>query len=304
MTIDWSVPQVEVDAKVVLREGPLELLLCATGTKEHESILATDADVTKIYEALGMIGLEPGHPAAYDPQTQQATAATGQRVAIDLVTPVGEGKRTTPAHEWMQLAEGKTTMPAPRWVFCGSARNDAGRLTAAVEGTIVCVVDFDTALIAIGESHTASNDALWLAADPAMVPELGTACTVIFRPLSDEPLTITLTPENFFRLGDRVLDALELDALIRDRIRHNPEQKVLLKESGSEPNPFARLAAHAIVGSGIKRENLALDLLPPATPPAPSAAPAPANASPADEPAPSEAPAAPEASPAPAEAPQ
>src|ERR1043166_8218583 len=37
--IDWEQKAVEIDARVVLREGPLELFACSPQTKEHESIL-------------------------------------------------------------------------------------------------------------------------------------------------------------------------------------------------------------------------------------------------------------------------
>ncbi len=260
--IDWSVPQVEVTGRVVLREGPLELLMCAEGTKEHESILATAADARNIFEAMGLIGLEPGEPAAYDPDTQQATPASGQRLRLDIHELVGEGKRVFAAHEWLAPTDGEGPIDPPHWVFSGSTTNANGKMTAAVEGTIACVVDFNTALISIGESHTASNEALWVEALTSAIPAEGAECSLVIRALNDEPIVLTLTPENYFRWNDTILDALELDALIRERILHNPEQKVVLNEAPGEPNPFARLAAAAIVGSGIKRENLTANLLP------------------------------------------
>ena len=43
-------------ARVVLREGPLEHLLCLKGTKEHEAILATDAAPRRIHAGLLLTG--------------------------------------------------------------------------------------------------------------------------------------------------------------------------------------------------------------------------------------------------------
>ncbi|UCE61208.1 MAG: hypothetical protein JSU63_05560, partial [Phycisphaerales bacterium] len=54
--IDWQRRVVEVDASVVLREGPLELLACSPQTREHESILAVRARPLHIYQAMGLIG--------------------------------------------------------------------------------------------------------------------------------------------------------------------------------------------------------------------------------------------------------
>jgi len=283
VTIDWTVPQVEIAAKVVLREGPLELLLCSQGTKEHESILATPARPRHVFEALGLIGATPGRPPAFDLDRKLPIPATGQRLAIELITEESGGRRVVAAHEWMKSTAADRPLAVPRWVFCGS-RTEGDRFAADGEGTMVCVVDFDTAVVGTGENHSADNDALWAAADSSAIPATGTPCIVVIRPLDDAPINLVLTPENMFQWDDRVLDALELDTLIRERTRHNPDQKVTLGETPGEPNPFARLAAHAIVGSGIKRENLTLNLLPrpekPATPPAPP----PAESSPAEDP--------------------
>jgi hypothetical protein len=259
--IDWSVPHVEITAEVVLRERNLELLLCAKGTKEHESILATAAPASKIYEALGLIGLEPGQPPAFDLATKTPVPAAGQRLAIEIHTAMDGGQRVDAAHEWMRVVESKTPMPAPHWVFCGSRKTNQ-QLAADGEGTLICVVDFDSALIGLADNHDANDATLWLETDTQRIPPLGTTCTVVIRALDEAPIELVLTPENFFKTKDRVLDALELDAIIRERIRHNPDQRVVLTEPPGDPNPFARLAAHAIVGSGIKREMLTLNLLP------------------------------------------
>jgi len=60
--INWTRKQVEVEATVVLREGPLELLACSPNTREHESILVIEARPLHIFKAMGLIGLQPGKP--------------------------------------------------------------------------------------------------------------------------------------------------------------------------------------------------------------------------------------------------
>jgi hypothetical protein len=263
VVIDWSVPQVEVAAEVVLCEGDLELLLCSKGTKEHESTLATPARPKHIFEALGLIGVTPGNPPAFDLDKREPIPAAGQRLAIEIVSQESAGKRVSAAHEWMMQKSSQQTMPAPRWVFCGSRVDETGRFAADSDGTIVCVVDFDSAVVGVAGNYTADNDALWLAADPHMIPELGTTCTVILRPLDEAPMELTFTSEGLFEWNDRVLGALELDEIIRERTRHNPDQTLVLTEAPGDHDPhFARFAALAIVGSGIKRENLKLNLLP------------------------------------------
>src|SRR5262249_19846676 len=51
-----------VRARVALTDGALEHLLCREQTKEHESILASDAEPRRIHAVLLLTGAEPGHP--------------------------------------------------------------------------------------------------------------------------------------------------------------------------------------------------------------------------------------------------
>ena len=64
--IDWRQATVELDARVVLRTGPLELLACSPRTREHESILVVPARPMHVFQALGLVGLEAGSPLRYD----------------------------------------------------------------------------------------------------------------------------------------------------------------------------------------------------------------------------------------------
>jgi len=266
ITIDWSVPQVEVDARVVLREGPLELLICRDNSKEHESILATAARPRKLYEALGLIGLAPGRPMSYEPTTDRYTPATGQRLALEVHYRDGGEDKIIATHEWLTGSETKEPIAPPVWVFCGS-RTAEGVFAADVEGTIATVVDFDSALMGLADRHSALNAELWLTANTSVIPPKGTPCKLVISGLDVAPLVLTLTPEGFFLWEDEVLDPLELDTIIRWRTRHFPAQSVELLPMDVDPldvkrmNLFVRVAARAIVGSGIAQENMIFDLL-------------------------------------------
>jgi len=157
--IDWSVPQVEIAGQVVLRRGPLELLACSPHTREHESIVRLNARPLHVFQALGLIGLEPGHPPYYD-------------IAAD---------RPVPAEQW--LLDRRTGKPPGRlpWVFAGSAFDGAGRFQADAEGTVITLVDFPSALVALAASHSESNALLWCEANSGKIPPVGTAVTVILR---------------------------------------------------------------------------------------------------------------------------
>ncbi len=69
--------RVLVDAEVCLREGPLELLMCRNGTKEHEAILHTPVDARDIHTVLVVAKAKPGSPVKYS--EEGADVYSGQR---------------------------------------------------------------------------------------------------------------------------------------------------------------------------------------------------------------------------------
>ena len=59
-------------AEVCLREGPLEVLLCKNGTKEHEAVVRTAVDARLIHAALIAAGAKPGSPVQFvNPKTNE-----------------------------------------------------------------------------------------------------------------------------------------------------------------------------------------------------------------------------------------
>jgi hypothetical protein len=77
--IDRKHKRLLLKTKVVLREGILEMFLCKAQTKEHESILAVDAEAFIIHAGLQVLGAEPGAPARFD---EEFHPPTGPRIDI------------------------------------------------------------------------------------------------------------------------------------------------------------------------------------------------------------------------------
>src|SRR5215468_1614146 len=67
---DGKTKRVVLRARVVLREGVLEHLMCSKGTKEHEAILATDAAPQKIHAVLLLTGATVGNPVQFAPKSR------------------------------------------------------------------------------------------------------------------------------------------------------------------------------------------------------------------------------------------
>ncbi len=183
ITLNYEKLQVEVESKVVLRQGELELLAwsVAPTPKEHETILASRAKPSDVYEALGLIGLAPGTPPRYDWEAQVSHPATGDAVDV-LVAYERAGERVEHSIcDWAIDRGREAPMEKRPWVFCGSHQTEQGAFAADIEGTLVTVVDFPSSLLSLGESHSDSDSALWLAANTDAIPPTGTDVTLILR---------------------------------------------------------------------------------------------------------------------------
>ena len=100
--LDRKGKRVLLKAKVVLREGLLEMLCCPTQTKEHESILAVDAKAYVVHAGLLALGAKPGKPAQFLPEFKPPT---GQKIDIFLQWTDEKGKpHRAKAQEWIRDA--------------------------------------------------------------------------------------------------------------------------------------------------------------------------------------------------------
>lgn len=183
LRIDYRVPQVEIDAEVILRDASLELLLYskAPTPKEHESILKTMVPSQRIFQALGLAGFKPGQPMRYFEDTGKVRPASGDPVDV-LVRLERDGKIVEEsANEWMTDAKSKSVMRPTSWLFTGSERTETGEFAADVEGTVITVVDFPSSLLSLPASHTSSDADLWLKANTPRIPPIGTRVVVILR---------------------------------------------------------------------------------------------------------------------------
>ncbi|MBU0617803.1 MAG: hypothetical protein KKI02_08810, partial [Planctomycetes bacterium] len=127
--IDWARRTVHVDGRVVLRAGPVEFLACFAG-KEHESIVRLDASAVHIYMALGLVGLEPGHPPRWDEQRGRFGPAAGDLVDVSIEWEGDGGRRAVSGVEWLREYEFARTPIDRPWVFAGSRRLRDGTLSA------------------------------------------------------------------------------------------------------------------------------------------------------------------------------
>jgi hypothetical protein len=256
VTIDWQQVQVEVAGRVVLREGLLELFACSPHTREHESVVAIEARPLHVFQALGLIGLEPGRPVTYDPESSGWLPAAGQPVVIDVRYASDGREQTVSAWDWMKDARNEAPLTPREWVFCGSRVFPGDVFGADVEGTVACVVDFDTALMALPELHSADNSLLWVAARTGQIPADGTACTLLIRAGDREAICVACDDRGRFRLEGRWLDSPGLAGVLRSRLAAEPDLNVRVGLLPGADPAVGRRAVAAIRELGVRHVRL------------------------------------------------
>ncbi len=181
--------RVLVRSYVCLREGQLEQLMCLRHTKEHEAILAADTDAKNIHAALIAARAEPGTTVQYQPAYKPPT---GQRIKVTLQYEDNGKLITVPAQKWVRNAQTKKDLDND-WVFAGSAFYedplDKTRppFYAANAGDVICVSNFEDALLDLPIKSSKDNADLAYEAHTERIPPLETIVTVILEPMPAEP---------------------------------------------------------------------------------------------------------------------
>ena len=184
---DPAAKKLVMKAKVVLREGPLEHLVCSKGTKEHEAILATDAIPSQIHAGLLLTGLKPGRPVQFAPRF---LPPRGDKVAITVRWRIDGKDHSSDAKDWV-MEEVKKTPLAVDWVFAGSQlyRDETTKKMryAADDGDLITVANFASAILDLPLASSASDAERNYAANPKTVPPVGTEVFVVFAPRTLAP---------------------------------------------------------------------------------------------------------------------
>lgn len=187
--IDRNNQLIQLDAKVVLREGWLELLVCTPGTKEHESILSVETPPSVIHFGLLTLGAEPGSPIRIESRGEELIPIppTGDVIAIDLTYTDEAGQSiTVPANQWVYNEATKAVMADNRWVFAGSKLREFEEgpvYLADLEGSAVSLVNFGSELLAKPNRLTDSNAVHGenFVVNTDVIPPLNTPVTVTLR---------------------------------------------------------------------------------------------------------------------------
>ena len=178
--------RVHLDTEVCLREGMLEFLLVGWQTKTHESILHTKAKASHLHAALLMLGLSAGKPARWSGEEPGARflPPAGAHLKIELAWKDKKGKaRRAKAGTWLTGREGKQFQPPEEWIFIGSDVMPDGRYWAELDGEIVSVTNFASAVIDVPFRSSNANEQRELFANTRVIPPVGTKVEMIITAL-------------------------------------------------------------------------------------------------------------------------
>jgi len=190
--------RIALDAEVCLREGVLEFLLVAWQSKTHESVLHTKAKASHLHAALLMLGLTPGKPARWSGEDEHARflPPAGAGVKLELAWKDKGGKaRRVDAGAWLAGSDGRQVLRPKQWVFIGSQVLPDGKYWAELDGEIISVTNFASAVIDVPFESSNANEQREYFANAKAIPPVGTKVEVI----------VTVPPG-----GERAPDARQL----------------------------------------------------------------------------------------------
>lgn len=173
--VDFQAKKLVIGGRIAIDEGPIELLACPSGSKEHESIVAVNASPRLVYAGLLALGLEPGSPATSAPDF---VAASGPEVQICIRWRADDGEaQETDAREWVKNMETGLAMQK-RWVFAGGGFHSDpthGAVVAVGSGAdLISVANFPESMLDVSLESPSGNERLLYEVFPGRVPSPGT----------------------------------------------------------------------------------------------------------------------------------
>jgi hypothetical protein len=144
--------RVIISATVCRRAGLLELFMCRTQSKEHESILVADVNPVKVHEALIAAKAEAGSTVQFEPKLQ---APTGTRIRVTVQYEKDGRRISAPAQSWVRDVKTEKELSTD-WVFAGgrfledpldAKRPKTYAANIQSEGTLICLANFESAVL-------------------------------------------------------------------------------------------------------------------------------------------------------------
>ncbi len=175
--------RVIVDGYIALREGPLEMLACLVGTKEHESIVATFCKAQTVHAGLLAVGAVQGKPVQWEPTFRPPS---GQEIQVFALWRDKAGKKQNiDTREWLKVVGSEKEVLDKNFVFAGSLfwdDPDTGKkIYQAESGDLICVSNFSTATLDVPIESSKVNSGLMFMAFTERIPSEGAPVRLVLQ---------------------------------------------------------------------------------------------------------------------------
>ena len=181
--INQTDKQVMVRGSICLTKGPLEMFACPLQTKEHESVVAVEAQSSEIHACLVALGFEPGNPVQWQPDYR---SAKGPSIQIEVRWKTDDEKENSVDAKTLVRKSGTEETMDADWVFGGSEifvdRVDGRRIYYADSGEMICLSNFPTAMMDVPIQSSDSAEGLLFEANTKVIPPDGTQVYLIMTP--------------------------------------------------------------------------------------------------------------------------
>lgn len=178
IAVNHPLRYIEIDGRICLDQGPLELIATGKGGKTHEAIVELDARIQHIHFALLLLGLRPGHPGMFVQDKSgrvRKVQAKGDQVRLMLVysDPKTGASLIKPIQEFVVDGSGKQ-LSDNVFIFAGSKlkRERSGKVVyvAEREGNAVSLVSFGDEMLAWPVPASDATETLIWSANPKALP--------------------------------------------------------------------------------------------------------------------------------------
>ena len=207
VTVNVKENAVDVASMICLNEGPLEFIACTKNTKEHESLIRTEAKPSHIHAALLLIGAKAGHPAIRKMVGEEEQARfidlppKGSPIGVSLVITGKDGKKTERLisdfvarinydEETEEPKIESTAEEFKTFLFAGShLHGPEGQpkvYLADNSGSVISLSTFGDELLCLPGVHAKVNQALQWEVNPKHVPKVESKVLLRLRPLKEK----------------------------------------------------------------------------------------------------------------------
>jgi len=203
---------VDVDSRVCLDSGMLELIACTKDSKEHEALIAVDAKAAHIHAALLLIGATPGNPAIrkridgpnsrwidMPPRGQgiDAFLVFENEIGVPTEYPIKDFIRRAEDDEFYGITDEEVEageskeFPTNTFLFAGSHVFKDGKSEPVYlsdeSGNVISLATFGDELLCLPGIHVHSNGGLVWEANSERLPPLDTKVILRLKPQFSTP---------------------------------------------------------------------------------------------------------------------